>query len=231
MSSKYMSETNDNYEENYEDNSKSQVIGAILAGGRSLRMGGQDKSQLVLGGKSLISHAISRAGPQVSKLIINGPSGNKAFSNTGLPVVEDSLPDFAGPLAGALAAIQWAHENAPAARWVATFATDAPFFPNDMVANMFAAIKTKNADTAIACSGGRDHPVFALWPVSVKDELAAAIENDGLRRVGQWFENQNLVRVDFPIPDTTNGPDGIDPFLNINTADDLALAESALEKL
>lgn len=207
------------------DNSQSTVVGAILAGGRSLRMGGQDKSQLLLGGVSLINRAVASARPQVTKLIINGPS-NKEFSKFGLPVVEDSIPGFAGPLAGALTAMQWALENAPNARWLATFATDAPFFPKDMVEKMVAAIKIENAETAIARSGDRDHPVFALWPLSAKDELAAAIENDGLRRVGQWFESQNVVRVDFPVPDEANG---IDPFLNINTADDLALAENWLK--
>lgn len=114
------------------DNSQDQVVGAILAGGRSLRMGGQDKSQLLLGGVSLINRAVASAQPQVLKLIINGPS-NKEFSKFGLPVVEDSIPGFAGPLAGALAAMQWTLENAPNARWLATFAIDAPFFPNDMV--------------------------------------------------------------------------------------------------
>ncbi len=226
-----MSETNENYEENYKDNSKNQVVGAILAGGRSTRMGGQDKSQLLLGGRSLMACAVARAQPQVSKLIINAPSGNKALGDFALPLVEDPIPDFAGPLAGALAAIQWASENAPASKWVATFATDAPFFPSDMVEKMIAAIKTENADTAIASSGGRNHPVFALWPVSVKDELLAAIKNDGLRRVGGWFDRQNVVTGDFPIidePGGPDGPDGVDPFLNINTADDLALAESLL---
>ena len=91
---------------------------------------------------------------------------------------------------------------------------------------MIAGIKIENAETAIARSAGRDHPVFALWPLSAKDELAAAIENDGLRRVGQWFESQNVARVDF----STFGPaNEIDPFLNINTADDLALAENMLK--
>ncbi len=207
------------------DNSQSTVVGAILAGGRSLRMGGQDKSQLLLGGVSLINHVVSRAQPQVSKLIINGPS-NKEFSKLGFPVVEDSISGFAGPLAGALAAMQWTLENAPNARWLATFATDAPFFPNDMVEKMIVGIKADNGETAIACSAGRDHPVFALWPMSVKDKLENAIENDGLRRVGQWFENQNVVRVDFPVSDAANP---IDPFLNINTADDLALAEKMLK--
>ena len=210
------------------DNYQDQVVGAILAGGRSSRMGGQDKSQLLLGGVSLINHVVSRTQSQVSKLIINGPS-NKEFSKLGLPVVEDSIAGFPGPLAGVLAAMRWTYKNVPDARWLATFATDAPFFPNNMVEKMIASIKTKNAETAIACSAGRDHPVFALWPMSVKDELSAAIKNDGLRRVGQWFESQNVVRVDFPIIDIdgANGPDGIDPFLNINTPDDLALAKMA----
>lgn len=203
----------------------SQTVGVILAGGRSKRMGGQDKSQLLLGGRPLIDHVIKRAGPQVSRLIINAPENN-VFDKYDLPVVEDSIPGFAGPLAGVLAALQWTSQNLPDARWLASFPTDAPFFPDNLVQSLAHALAQNNdCETAFACWAEQDHPVFALWPVNLKDDLERAIKIDGVARVGQWFEGRKTLKLDFSTH--ASNPD-VDCFLNINTAHDLQAAETML---
>ena len=194
------------------------IIGAILAGGRSRRMDGQDKSMLLLGGLPLIKHVIVRAQGQVAKLIISAPK-NPALDEFGLDVVEDSISGFAGPLAGVLSALEWAEQNYPTAKWLATFATDAPFIPTDMIKKFIAVAGNNNY--VMAQSDGRDHPVFALWPVSAKNELRAAIKNDGLSRVGQWFENHKTIKIDFTPTDDNQTPD---PFFNVNTPADIVLA-------
>ncbi|MDH5772858.1 MAG: molybdenum cofactor guanylyltransferase MobA [Rhodospirillaceae bacterium] len=198
------------------------AIGVILAGGLSRRMGGQDKSLLPLGGVALINHAINRAQGQVEKLIISAPK-KSVLDEFGLDVVEDSIPGFAGPLAGVLSALEWTEKNYPAVKWLATFAVDAPFMPTDMV-EKFITVAGEN-NYVMARSMGRDHPVFALWPISAKEELRLAIKNDGLSRVGQWFENNETLKIDFS---PTGSNSEIDPFFNVNTVADAAVAEKIL---
>ena len=100
------------------------VLGVVLAGGKSRRMGGEDKAFIELGGKPLIAHAIAKALPQVDRLVINANEAQERFDGFVLPVVEDVLPDHAGPLAGILSAMLWAREYTREAVWVASFPTD-----------------------------------------------------------------------------------------------------------
>ncbi len=197
------------------------IVGVLLAGGQARRMGGGDKCLLPLGGVPLLARAIARARPQVSKLVLSANGDPGRFAGFGLPVVADGIADFAGPLAGILAGLDWAAAEAPQARWLASFATDAPFFPKDLVARLLTAVDREGADMACAESGGRGHPVFALWPLGLTDALRQALVQEGLRKVDLWTARYRLARVDFPT-------DPVDPFLNLNRREDLAEAERAL---
>ncbi len=104
------------------------VAGVLLAGGRARRMGGGDKCLRVLAGQTLLARVIARAAPQVGPLVINANGDPARFAAYGLPVVRDSVEGFAGPLAGVLSGMDWAADKAPDCPWIATFATDAPFF-------------------------------------------------------------------------------------------------------
>ena len=115
------------------------LVGLLLAGGLSRRMGGGDKTLRPLGGRTILDHVIERVRPQVEPLVLNANGDPARFAGTGLPVAPDVVPDFAGPLAGVLTGLDWAAEHAPGARWVATFATDAPFLPTDLVERLLAA--------------------------------------------------------------------------------------------
>ncbi|RMF07441.1 MAG: molybdenum cofactor guanylyltransferase MobA, partial [Alphaproteobacteria bacterium] len=105
------------------------VVGVLLAGGQSRRMGGGDKCLLELGGRPLLAHAIERLRPQVTALVLNANGDPRRFSAFGLPVTADPVEGFAGPLAGVLAGIDWAQVHAPESRWIVTAASDTPFFP------------------------------------------------------------------------------------------------------
>ncbi len=201
------------------------VAGVLLAGGLARRMGGGDKGLTLLGGRPLMDRIIERIRPQVSELIINANGDAARFAEYGLPVVPDVIGDFAGPLAGVLTGLEWAAENAPARTWVASFATDAPFVPPDLVERMSAAVetgvKTGGADMACASSAGRAHPVFGLWPVALAAELRRAMIEEDMRKIDRWTARYNLIMVDFPdVP--------FDPFFNINDPDNLAEAEKLL---
>ncbi len=199
------------------------VVGVLLAGGRARRMGGGDKCLLPLGGRPLLEHVIARARPQVATLVLNANGDPERFAAFGLPVVADTIEGFAGPLAGVLAGFDWALAEVPDARWLATFATDTPFFPQDLVGRLCEAVAGGRADLACARSSGRAHPVFGLWPVSLRDDLERAMREEGLRKIDRFTARYRLATVDWPVEE-------VDPFFNVNRAEDLRAAEARLRE-
>jgi molybdopterin-guanine dinucleotide biosynthesis protein A len=194
------------------------IAGIVLAGGLSRRMGGGDKCLRPLGGRPILAHIIERARPQVAALALNANGDPARFAEFGLPVVADSVADFAGPLAGVLAGLDWAAAHLPGCTHVASFAGDAPFLPQDLVARLVAAVGGGTHDLACAASGGQVHPVFGLWPLALRENLRDAVTREGIRKVDVWTGRHGLAVVDFP-------KTPIDPFFNANTPQDLAEAE------
>lgn len=198
-----------------------KIAGVLLAGGLSRRMGGGDKALRLLGGKTLLDHVIDRMRPQVAALVLNANGDPARFARFGLPVVADSIGDFAGPLAGILAGLDWTAANRPDCPIVVSAATDAPFLPTDLVAGLVAGMEEAGADLACAASGGQPHPVIGLWPVRLREELRRALAEEGVRKVDVWTARYRLATVDFP-----SAP--IDPFFNANRPDDLERAAALL---
>ena len=198
-----------------------KVAGLVLAGGQSRRMGGGDKALRRLGGRTLLGHVVERLRPQVAALVINANGDPARFAGFGLPVVADGVPDFAGPLAGVLAGLDWAAAHRPDLSHVASVATDAPFLPKDLVSRLVAALTEAEADLACAASGGRAHPVFGLWPVRLREDLRGALTRDRIRKVDRWTARQKLVTVPF-----ADRP--VDPFFNANRPADLDAAAALL---
>jgi len=198
----------------------SDVVGVLLAGGLSRRMGGGDKCLRPLAGRTLLDRAIDLARPQSGPLIINANGEPGRFADYGLPVVADVVEGYAGPLAGVLTGLEWAAANAPECPYVATFATDAPFVPRDLVARLRAGVEA-GADMACAASRGRTHPVFGLWPVRLAGALREAMTADDIRKVDVWTARYRVAEVAFEA-----GP--VDPFFNANKPEDLAEAARIL---
>jgi len=194
-----------------------KIAGVLLAGGQSQRMGGGDKNLRLLGGKPMLAHVIERAKPQVDTLVLNANGDPQRFASFGLPIIADSVTGFVGPLAGVLAGLDWAAANLPDAELVASFATDAPFFPRDLVRRLAVALEEGGFDLACAQSNGQAHPVFGLWPVSLREALREALAG-GLRKVDRWTVRYKLVEVEFLA-------EPVDPFFNANSPEDLAEAE------
>ncbi len=193
--------------------------GLLLAGGLGRRMGGGLKGMVLLARRPLLAHVVARASPQVARLAVNANAPAVELAPLGLPVLPDPVAGFAGPLAGVLAGMIWAREAGYG--WVASFPCDAPFFPEALVCDL--AAEAGRADIVTATSGGRRHPVFALWATSLADDLHHALAEEGLRKVDRWTARHRVADVEFPIP-----PEG-DPFFNINTREDLAAAEARLD--
>jgi molybdopterin-guanine dinucleotide biosynthesis protein A len=197
------------------------TLGLLLAGGQSRRMGGGDKALRLLGGQTLLDHVIARVGPQVAALVLNANGDPARFARFGLPVVADSIADFAGPLAGILAGLDWAAEHRPDCAMVASVATDAPFLPTDLVARLAAGLRAADAELACAASGGQPHPVIGLWPVRLREALRHALVDEGVRKVDVWTGRYRLATVEFPA-------EPIDPFFNANRPEDLDRAAALL---
>ena len=194
------------------------IAGVLLAGGLSRRMGGGDKSLRTLGGRSILERIVATVRPQVGPLVLNANGDPARFAAFGLPVAADVVEGFAGPLAGVLTGMEWARNNAPDCRWVASFATDAPFIPADLVARLMTAVEREGADLACARSDGQDHPVFGLWRVDLAGDLRRAMVEEDMRKVDAWTGRYRLAVADF-------ATDPVDPFFNTNRPADLDEAE------
>jgi molybdenum cofactor guanylyltransferase len=199
----------------------SEVVGLLLAGGLSRRMGGGDKNLQRLAGRTILERVIDAARPQVGALVLNANGDPARFAPFGLPVAADVVGGYPGPLAGMLTGLEWARDHAPGARWVVTFATDAPFLPGDLVARLTAAVEREGADLACARSDGQTHPVFGLWPVALAEDLRRAVVEEGVRKVDSWTGRHRLAVADFSI-------DPVDPFFNANRPEDIEEAERLL---
>ena len=191
------------------------IAGLILAGGRATRMGGRNKAEIELAGQTLLARTIGRARPQVGRLLLNANRDPAQFSRYALPVLPDTIGDHWGPLAGILAGLEYLRETWPQIAWLASFPTDSPFFPEDLVARLAEAVS--GHEIAIATSQGRAEPVFGLWPVALAGELRGALSN-GVRKVEDFARRYRLATADFPA----------ESFFNINTPDDLQLAAKRL---
>ena len=93
-----------------------EVLGVVLAGGLARRMGGGDKARIRIGERTILERVLARIAPQCAGVILNANGDPARFADTGLPVVADSVPDFAGPLAGILAGLDWAAASRPRSR-------------------------------------------------------------------------------------------------------------------
>jgi molybdopterin-guanine dinucleotide biosynthesis protein A len=178
-------------------------------------MGGGDKPLVDIAGRPILQHVIDRLTPQCASLAINANGDPARFSAFGLPVVADSVEDFAGPLAGVLAGMDFAAESG--ASDMLSAPGDTPFLPADLLSRLEAARTRAGARIAVAASNGRIHHAVALWPVALRDELRRALVEQGERRVSAFIGRFASVVVDWP-------SEPYDPFFNVNRPEDLACA-------
>jgi molybdenum cofactor guanylyltransferase len=189
------------------------AVGVILAGGLARRMGGGDKPMRTIDGRTILDRVISRFRPQCDDLLLNANGEPDRFAAFGLPVIADSVADYPGPLAGVLAALDWAAEQRPQANWVASVAGDCPFLPRDLVARLHAARIEAGATLVVAQSGAQRHPVVGLWRIDLREDLRDALLS-GVRKIQLWTSR-------YPIAVATWAAEPVDPFFNVNAADDL----------
>lgn len=193
------------------------VAGIILAGGRSSRMGGGDKSLHLLDRRPILAQVIERLRRQVEIVTLNANGDPARFAAFGLDVIADPLPDL-GPLGGILAGMIWG-ETKPVSH-IVTVAADTPFFPDDLAERLVAADAGPD-QVVLAASDGRPHPTFGLWPVGLRESLQNFLTKEGAASVRAFASmTKPPLIIDFPVSDS------MDPFFNVNTHEDLALART-----
>jgi molybdenum cofactor guanylyltransferase len=197
--------------------------GVLLAGGLARRMGGGDKPMRQISGRTILERVIARLAPQCDGLILNANGDPARFARFGLPVIADTVENFPGPLAGILAALDWAAAARPEVEWVLIAAADCPFLPRDLVARLHRARADENAELAVAASDGQSHPVIGLWRVDLRAALRHALVVEDIRRIDRWTARYRLATVEWPV-------DPLDPFFNANTMDDIDAAERLAER-
>jgi molybdenum cofactor guanylyltransferase len=187
---------------------QADVTGVVLAGGRGRRMGNADKGLVELDGRPLVAHVVARLRPQVADVVVNANRNQDRYAALGHRVVQDSIPDYAGPLAGLHAGM-----SAASTEYVVTAPCDSPFLPFDLVARLAAAFEGVPLDLAVARTFDQPHPVFSLARRALLPHLAAFLENGG-RKIDAWYATLRTAEVRFD--------DEAEAFRNINTAAELA---------
>lgn len=194
------------------------TLGLVLAGGQARRMGGGDKALLTIGGATILQRVLERLRPQCVGILLNANGDPARFAATGLPVVADDVPGFAGPLAGILAGLDWAAAHASNIAWIASVPGDCPFLPRDLVVRLHQARVEAATPLACAKSGDWRHPVVGLWRVELRDDLRRALIEEDLRKIEVWTARHGVAIAEWPgVP--------VDPFFNVNTPEDAARAE------
>ena len=204
--------------------SVARVVGFILAGGKSSRMGGGDKCLLPLCGRPILASVLAGLKPQVSDIVINANGDPTRFEQFDLPVVADSVAGFAGPLAGIHAGLEWVKANRPGIRHVVTVPGDTPFFPGDLVQRFLSELE-HHPSLLVAASAEGVHPVVGLWPVGLARDLQECLEQ-GVHKVGAFTRQHGAVEVFFPPVEV--GGRLVDPFFNINRPEELEQAGALL---
>jgi molybdenum cofactor guanylyltransferase len=186
------------------------ITGLILAGGRGSRMGGVDKGLQPHHGMPMAMHALLLLTPQVGTVMINANRNLAAYESMGVPVWPDTIPDYAGPLAGFLTGLE--HCETP---YLVTVPCDSPLFPADLVARLAQALEAADAEIAMAATREGDalqvQPVFCLMHAGLIESLMRFTQS-GQRKIDKWTALHRCVEVPF---------DDAQAFANANTPDEL----------
>jgi molybdopterin-guanine dinucleotide biosynthesis protein A len=191
------------------------TLGLVLAGGLARRMGGGDKARIKIGKSAIIDRVLATLSGQCVDIIINANGDPARFEDTGCVVVADSVPDFAGPLAGILAGLDWLAEQNNGVEWLLSVPGDCPFLPDDLTERLHEARRKLGTGVPLACarSGEWRHPVVGLWPLALRGSLRQALFEEGLHKIEVWTARHGVAIADWP-------DQPVDPFFNVNTPED-----------
>lgn len=182
-----------------------RVAAVILAGGQGRRMGGADKGLMDYRGRPLVEWVLDALAPQVEEILISANRNLDRYARSGRRVLPDVLPDFPGPLAGVLAAL-----DAVDADWLLVVPCDTPHLPADLALRLLDAAQRQDAPLAVAADDTQVHHTCFIMRTSQRENLAAFLAR-GERAVRRWQAGLATVSVPFDAA----------AFVNFNRPDDL----------
>ena len=191
------------------------VLGVVLAGGKSQRFG-EDKSQVKLGDKILIDYILSEIIDEFNEVLVVSNNSINFKKSKKISLIQDFKKDL-GPLGGVLTAMKWVKDNNKDYQWISTFPTDTPFFKNQILKDFHDKINLKNGKLFFIKSNNTRHNIFGLWSIDLADKLEKDLEN-GDRKVEDWANKVGVNIIDMQFEKN-------DPFFNINTKEDLEKAK------
>ena len=197
------------------------ILAVILAGGKSKRFG-EDKSLAKLGSKSLIEHVIHKVRGKFKKILIISNKDIKIKESKDITIIPDCIEGNLGPLVGVLTAMRWSKNIKENYRWIATFPSDTPFFDMSIVEQYKKQITTNNSKLYFVRSNEKRHNIFGLWSIDLLDILENDLVKNNFRKVEDWANKIGVKTINIKF-------DKFDPFLNINTKEDLSEAEKILK--
>ena len=201
---------------------ENNILGIILAGGKSSRFG-EDKSTAKLGNKTLLDHTVSKIENEFNEILVISNNKDFNFKNNKIYIVEDCIEGQLGPLVGILTAMKWVTKNKKKYKWIASFPCDTPFFDIKLISELKIKVKETSKKLIFLNSNKKRHNIFGLWSMDLIEILEKDIKNS-FRKVELWadkvgYENININEEKF------------DRFLNINTKKDLEKAKENLDKI
>ena len=189
------------------------ILPVILAGGKSKRFG-EDKNLAKLGSKTLLEHVIQRVRARFLKILIISNKNLKIENSENTFVIPDCVKGGLGPLVGVLSAMKWVREKNNKYKWIATFPSDTPFFDISIIDRYLDEIKKNQSPLYFIKSNEKRHNIFGLWSVELMDILEDDLIKKNFRKVEDWSNKIGLKIIDVNFND-------FDPFININTKEDL----------
>ena len=185
------------------------IVGMVLAGGRSVRFGGE-KAAAELAGTPLLIWAARRLRSTCSVVAANVRPGTQAeviARADGLPLLYDVPGDALGPLAGVKVGLMWARNLGATA--LAVSPCDVPLLPDDL----FVRLGEAGPGPALAQTSGGDQPLCALWPVAALPTVIEALQGGAHPPTWRLLQALGATRVRFADEAA---------FANVNTQADLA---------
>ena len=201
---------------------ENNIIGVILAGGKSSRFG-EDKSNIKLGNKTLLDHTIDKIEKEFGEILIISNNKNYNFKNKKIYTVKDCIEGQLGPLVGILTAMKWVKENKKNYRWIASFPCDTPFFDTKLISKLKLKTKETSKKLIFLNSDKKRHNIFGLWSMDLIETLEKDIKNS-FRKVEIWADKVGYESINI-------NTEKFDKLLNINTKEDFEKAKENIDKI
>ena len=199
---------------------KNNILGVILAGGKSKRFG-DDKSIAKLGDKTLLDRSIEKIEKDFQEILIVTNKNVIISNKKNIFSTKDLIDGHLGPLVGVLSAMAWVQDNKKKYDWIATFPCDTPFFDENLIDKIKNFPKKSEKKLFFLKCGSRRHNIFGLWSLELKETLLEDI-NNGHRKVEEWANKVGSEIIEIDDKNEYN-------FLNINTKEDLEKAKNKIK--